>query len=131
MKHGTRGFGSALGALLLLASTGCPSLKGAAKEDFSTEFTCPEDRVQVLERKDLRASEKLFGMAASEPPEEVRADPARLTLWREREADRVRQANSNYTMFEANGCGHQAIYACARGVDTNGSDVASCSKTSR
>jgi hypothetical protein len=99
-------------AALCAALTACKNLNDAAREDFSQTHTCPLDRVEVRERRDLRPSSF---MTTRTPPAEVAADPGRLKMWQD-EQDKQRAAANNYgdQVFEVRGCGHQTLMTCHR-----------------
>ena len=106
-------------ALLVLA--GCQSKESGAREKFSQEFTCPEDRVEVRERKDLTPSKLRVQVP---PPPEIASDPARLAQYKEREAENNKNADTFGDIYEARGCNKQSLYACR--IRTNKSVGVSC-----
>jgi hypothetical protein len=97
----------------LLASTGCTSLETGAREEFSKEFSCPADRVEVTPRPDLKSFEVIFG-PRSAPPSDIAADPGRLEVWRKRQDELEGNWNRGGTVFQVRGCSHDVIYACSR-----------------
>ena len=119
----TRGLerGATLAVLLATATlTACHSLSEGARRDFSTDFTCPLERVEVRAREDLHPSDWFKGPART-PPREIAVDPARLKMWQDRENEQRHYADSYHHIFEANGCGHRALYEC--GHSTRGSST--------
>ena len=96
-------------AVLLLA--GCKSKEQGAREHFSKDLTCPEDRVEVRERADVKAS---AWMRVETPPADVAADPERLKMWQAKQDERRSYEESSDAIFEAKGCGAQKLYACHR-----------------
>jgi hypothetical protein len=111
-----------LGGFLVVAALvtpGCKGLKTGAREEFAKKFSCPDDRVQVVERADLHAYDVIHGdrdTFTKAPPEEVAADPGRLAKWKadhDESDDRNRSYyNSAYTVFEVSGCDHEVLMAC-------------------
>jgi hypothetical protein len=105
-----------LGLLVAAAiQIACHSLSDGAKSYFSSEFTCPMDRVDVRPRPDLHPSD---WSTLRTPPSEIASDPARLKMWRD-EQDRLRRYADSDPMFEVQGCGHHVLYDC--GWATRGS----------
>jgi hypothetical protein len=111
----------ALGGLLLvlgLLTPACKALKTGAREEFAKKFSCPDDRVEVVERKDLLAYDVLYGdrdELAKAPPEEVAADPERLAKWKadhQASDDTNRNFYNGFTVFEVSGCDHEVLMAC-------------------
>lgn len=103
-----RALSSAIALASLLVASGCSKSSGA-REKFSQEFTCPEDRVEVRERKDLTPSKLRVHVP---PPPEVASDPARLAQYEEKEAENDKNADTFGDIYEARGCNKQSLYAC-------------------
>lgn len=108
-------------AALLLASLllpGCTSRVDAARALFVQAKTCPADRVQVSELEgstlhELRQRQQAKN--AQEPPADIRADPARLALWQQQQAESERTmqwVDGRYRLYHASGCDLQEDYAC-------------------
>jgi hypothetical protein len=117
-------------AALTLAHVGCKSRKEGARERFSEDFTCPEDKVNARERPDLDAYDLDFG-APPPPSQEIQKDPQRWRLWRERQEETHRSWNNALSVFEASGCHHDAFYTCSHPSGSRGGTNlarASCSK---
>ncbi len=105
--------GSAKLATLVVAVClgACQSLSEGARSDFATSFTCPLDRVEVRSRPELHPSD---WFEPRRPPSEVASDSARLRMWQD-EQERLRTIEDKYhSIYEARGCGHQALYECGR-----------------
>ncbi len=83
-----------------------------AREQFSQQFSCPGDRIQVRARPDVKPFDVYFG-ERSRPPDEVARDPARLAIWEKGERERAESWNDEYEVFEVRGCGHEVIFDCA------------------
>jgi hypothetical protein len=101
-----------------LALAGCTSKESGAREEFSRDFTCPPERVDVRARGDLKPADFL---KPATPSPEVAADAERLKLWQAQQDKQREDANPfGYEVFEARGCAHQTLYFCRRGkrVDT-------------
>jgi hypothetical protein len=112
----------ALAALAALAAVaGCKALDEGAKEGFSHRYSCPQERVQVRRRADVRPYDVAFGrLGPATPPDEVAADPGRKALWEKDEREKRRRWNSSFEVYEVRGCGHQVIQTCAHPVDLDG-----------
>jgi hypothetical protein len=108
-------------AVAMLSHVGCQSLADGAKSDFATAYACPANRVEVKARPDLHPSDFKPKRKPKTPPADVAADPERLKMW-QAEQDRFMSYDDTYhSMYEANGCGHQALYEC--GHATRGSST--------
>jgi hypothetical protein len=116
-------------SLALLGSLSCKSLKDGAKENFSKAFSCPEDRVEVRERKDLSPYEVMSG-PRPEAPAEIQSDPGRLELWQKKEKETSTNVDNRFDVFEVRGCEKQVLYYCAHPDSDDGqgtkSNVVSC-----
>ncbi len=97
----------AASALLLC---GCESVVDGSRDKFSSEFTCPVDRVEAHPRPELHPST----LEGSSPPGDVAADPERLKMWRDRQAMFNERRDSNDDIIEVSGCGKHVLYACHR-----------------
>jgi hypothetical protein len=104
---------ASLAVLLILLATACQGYESGAREQFSKQFTCPEDRVEVRQSALTVASVK--GKKRAEPPPEIKADPGRLKLW-QAEQDKTASFSSVFCseLWEARGCDHQTLYCCYR-----------------
>jgi hypothetical protein len=109
---------------VVLSSTGCKRLKTGAREDFAERYSCPEERVEVRERTDVKWSTVVLGGATQEaPPAEVKDDPARLAKWNADRAEKdaeTRKSLDNLDVFQVSGCGHDELVACAHPRDGEG-----------
>jgi hypothetical protein len=94
--------------LFFVCFAGCSKEEGARKE-FSKHFTCPEDQVEVRERKELKPSMLRVKLP---PPPEIASDPARLELYKEQQAEIDEGADTFGDIYEARGCDKQSLYAC-------------------
>lgn len=99
----------ASGFLFLTAA--CTSLSDGAKEEFSRGETCPVSDVVSMTRPDLHPSDF---RAPSKPPADVAADPARLKMWNDKEAESKRTTDAWDDIVELRGCGKTVFYACHR-----------------
>jgi hypothetical protein len=97
--------------VLALSQTACQSFSDGAKTAFSNSFTCPKNRVEVRARPDLHPSHWL---SVAKPTREIAADPERLRMWQREQDRRVAYEDGHFSMYEARGCGHQALYECRR-----------------
>ena len=93
----------------VLALAGCRKDETIAREMFAGRFTCPEDRLTVTTRKDLRAVDVAF--RAKPAPSDVSADPARLASWNKEQA-REAADFASFTVVEVKGCEHDVLFAC-------------------
>jgi hypothetical protein len=100
--------GAVAAALGLLA---CQSLDSGAKSAFSRSFTCPMDRVEVRPRPELHPSN---WFKPRTPTSEVASDPGRLKMWQDQQEKLRTSSDSYHWIYEARGCGHQALYECGR-----------------
>ena len=97
--------------------SGCKRLSTGAREDFARRYSCPENRIDVKERTDLRAQDVLGPgqQPEAQPPDEVKNDPGRYAQWKKDQAEQ-RQGQAaryaDYEVFELTGCGHAATLAC-------------------
>lgn len=85
--------------------TACASLAGGAKSQFASDYTCPPERISVVERSEPRVNEH------RQPPPEVLADPARLAHFREQERkEDAMEGSGPVTFYEVDGCGHRECF---------------------
>ncbi len=94
-----------------LVLSACKSKEQGARESFSKDFTCPEDRVEVRARPDVKRSDL---DKREEPPADIKADPGRLELWQSRKDEERKKSDDGCEMFEARGCGKQTLLCCSR-----------------
>jgi len=118
---------------LLISLAACTSTASIAKRQFSTDYTCPEDRIAVQKRS---SGPLLPPQSLRPPPAEVANDPERVRLWYEnqrRMQEQLAKAARTY-LFDISGCGHQDIYQCMeyQDVDNGGEAVnyVNCNSTS-
>ena len=95
-------------ALCLLA---CQPLSEGAKTDFSKSFTCPMERVEVRARPELHPSD---WFKPRTPTSEIASDPGRLKMWQDEQESLRANGDKYHSIYEARGCGHQALYECGR-----------------
>jgi len=100
-----------LGAVAVVLLSGCKSKEQGVREHFAKDFTCPEKRIEVRERTDLKPSN---WSKETPPPAEIAADPERLKMWQAKRDEQRGYEDSSDTIFEARGCDHQKLYACHR-----------------
>lgn len=104
-----RRFASLAACPLLLATAGCASMTHEVETQFSNKYTCPRERVVVVERPGIAAHTVTSEDAT--PPDEVARDPQRLALWNQQQAKKHADEDQK-TVFDATGCGHAERYAC-------------------
>jgi hypothetical protein len=107
-----RGFWVVMAAMLSLVA--CQSLADGAKEQFSKDYSCPLERVESRDRRDLQPSSFLTPSPMPKPPADVAADPARLALWQQNHRQDSTGFDSVHDVEEARGCGKEAFYECYR-----------------
>lgn len=107
------------GVVLLMA--GCKKLETGARETFSQQFSCPEERITVAARADVDAYALQFAAVLPVPPAEVRDDPARLAVWKRNQDSARAEWNARFRAFEVQGCEHQGLYLCAHPNGDQGS----------
>jgi hypothetical protein len=105
--------------ICVLAIAGCKKLADGAREEFSQQYTCPPERVEVRAREELDIYDvEHRAQSTEQPPAEVAADPGRLAMWRKERTDRVekerRYQKSYHHLFEVRGCAHATVYNCTR-----------------
>jgi len=91
-----------------------------AKQAFSREFFCPEERIDARRRTDVNVWDITHG--ADEPPAELKADPARVALWKQQQ--RNRRHGNRGPVFQMSGCGNDVLYECFHPQQTFGGTVA-------
>ncbi len=98
-----------------LGAVGCSAAQ-SVQSDFSTEQTCPKDRVTSQ-----RIAEPPWAEPDPPPPPspEIAADPARLRLYLK---ENPPQSYRNRRFFLASGCAHQEVYMCDVPIDVITSD---------
>jgi hypothetical protein len=94
--------------LALLGGVACVSLESNARSDFARQNSCPEDRVTIAHAPPRQA------------PPDVAADPGRLALWNENEANR----SSHY--YVASGCGYESLYLCEHRPNPDEAGLPNC-----
>ncbi len=102
-------------ALLLSLSTmvtSCKPTMDDARAEFVQAHTCPADRVEVTERKDLKGYDVIFGK--SSPPADIAHDPERRLMWQKNQDESEARWNGRTYVFELRGCKHHVLSACKR-----------------
>lgn len=97
-------------------------LDPVARATFSAAHSCPDDRLVARVRSDLHFFDVAFPpIPVPEPPPEIRADPARLTVW-EQTRHQARAARDEWKdagqVIEVEGCDRREVYACFRYTET-------------
>jgi len=102
------------------AFVGCMSTATGARDRFVRHYACPEERVVVRERPDLKWSAVVLSSREPEaPPSHVRADSERLATWtKERDARWEQRARvlDRHDVFQVTGCGHDVLLGCSHPV---------------
>lgn len=115
-----------------IASFGCKRLSTGAREEFGKTYSCPEDRIVVKARDDLKWATLVYGGQKKEdPPAEVAKDPARLAKWKSDQDEKVSKShetlNDKVDVFQVTGCDHDVLMGCWQtggGRGTSGPRVA-------
>jgi hypothetical protein len=116
----------ALGLLLAAAlpAAGCKRLATGARETFARDYSCPEDRVEVIERADIGYSSLFEPPPPGTPAPEVAADPERLAKWKsdqeEARATLTRNFDRSMTVYQVTGCDHEVLMGCQHRTDYDG-----------
>jgi hypothetical protein len=101
------------GALSLVA---CGQASKGARQYFVDKYSCPADRVTVVDIPSAKPSEVFAAdWREATPPDDVAGDPERLTQWRSKEAERRQGWESwinSSRLFQLAGCGHRLVLAC-------------------
>lgn len=134
MRH--RGVIVVCGVLTALACFGCRRLLTGAREQFGTTYSCPEDRVAVKSRDDLKWGALVFGgRSKEEPPAEVANDPGRLAKWQSDQEEKSTKSqdslNDKVDVYQVTGCGHDVLMGCwhSGGGRGGGSPRVSCQES--
>lgn len=96
----------------------CTRLRTGALEQFAVKHSCPEERVTVRERDDLRWStiaRPPAQRAKPTPPPDVSADPGRLAKWTKDNAARETSFDETldgFDVFEVSGCDQRELMGC-------------------
>jgi hypothetical protein len=86
---------------------GCMSTETGAINYYSAATSCPKRAMTVVDTTPP-------AMPEIAPPDEVRADPARLEVWHQTQLERRERADDSWRFdyYNASGCGHQMIVRC-------------------
>jgi len=109
--------------LVLFSVAGCKTTKTGAKEYFAKEFSCPDDRVTIAPRSDIKWGTIILDRNQPEPPAEIKGDPGRLAKWkeeREKEKKESRSTLDALDVFEGHGCDHDVLMGCGHSGDQEG-----------
>jgi hypothetical protein len=111
--------------VVLFASSvaACEGASKAARDQFARTYSCPEDRVAVKPRTDIKWSSVAMHRSEEKPPPEVAADPARLAKWTKDQEEQWRplqESLDSFDVFEGAGCDHDVLLGCKRPAKSNG-----------
>ena len=114
--------------LMSLAVGACKRNQTGALEHFATRYSCPEDRVTVRARPDVKFGQHTLGdERVPAPPDELKGDPARVAKWREDQAKggqaKLREHYDSLDVFEVHGCNHEALMACNHPGNAKGGGI--------
>src|SRR5258708_35676473 len=101
----------------------CGNASNAARDKFAHEYSCPEDRVTVRPRDDIKWSTVALHVEATAPPPEVKSDPARYAKWKKDQEETnapLRELFDSFDVFEGTGCDHDVLLGCKRPAKSNG-----------
>jgi hypothetical protein len=101
----------AVAIFAMLTLSACKSVVDDSKHQFSTEFTCPIDRVEAHARPDLHLADL---RVKPTPPKDIAADRERLQMWQDQQAKLAPPDDGKSEIVELRGCGRQAVYVCRR-----------------
>jgi TPR repeat protein len=88
-----------------LTSIGCTSYPTAARAQFASSVSCPDEKITVTSRPGDPAPPQ-------NPPPEIASDPGKLAVWRRDDEERRRDAAA--TVYIVKGCGQEKHYNCGR-----------------
>jgi hypothetical protein len=113
-----------------LTATACKKLATGAREEFARKYSCPEERVEVKERPDVKWGQLTMPPSADEqPPAEVKNDPGRLAKWRADQSEsgeaKLRAHYDAMDVFEVRGCDHALLMACKHPTSQGGTTMSS------
>ena len=111
MFRGARSLVPALALIAAVCLVACRSDETIARDLFAARFTCPNERITVAPRKDLRAVD--LAIRPEDPPKDIAADPGRLALWQQEQARRAADYDGKSVM-QARGCDHEVFYICGQ-----------------
>jgi len=97
------------GLFAIVCLCGCQSVADGAREDFSSENTCPLERVEARERSDVKPSQLRRKV---DPPRDIATDPGRLKLWQDRQAKKYAYDDESHYIVEVRGCDKHDFYEC-------------------
>lgn len=97
-------------SICLLAGCRSGDPREKAKQKFSTENTCPVQRVTVSPVEGVTMPDLMRGPDTI-ISEEIRRDPERLAMWQQDNAHKF-DFFARYQLFHVEGCGHEADYGC-------------------
>lgn len=101
-------FFSGQGLGILSGSYWKTSTQTAAIQTFSSEFTCPEDRISVEKLEEQNMAER---MGIEGPPDDIKKDRERLALWKEKNAS-GNEFWGAHELYRVKGCDQSKEYGC-------------------
>jgi hypothetical protein len=114
--------------VVLVALASCKNIETGAREEFARKHSCPEDRVEVKARTDVKWGQLTMPPDRdAPPPDEVKNDPGRLAKWQADQAEsgsgKMRRHLDSLDVFEFHGCGQDALMACKHPTSTDGTNM--------
>lgn len=106
---------------------GCQTLTTAVRQTFAHENFCPEERVSVRERPDVKPH-ALSYLSELPPPDAVAKDPERLKLWQKQNDLHAAQLDKNHIVYEATGCDLDVLYVCSTKMIGKGDNFGNCER---
>lgn len=109
-------------------TTACSSYETIARESFADTRSCPIAGVKAVEHPEISGHDLIFG--TSKPPADIAADPARLAIWKDKDAKSKKLWDETTKVFLVTGCNESTYYTCSTGAGSK-SGRRSCSARSR
>ncbi len=100
------------GAIVVVSCA--PDYEQIARQTFSTDRSCPLDRVAATARPDLSWYDLTGRRAADAPPPEAAADPVRARAWQARQDEERAASDKMMKVQLVTGCNEKRYYACSR-----------------
>ncbi len=105
----------------------CTSIPEGARERFSERFSCPLERVEARERKELSGYDVIFG-AKDAPPPEIASDPGRVAMWKKKNDETKASWDRSTHVVEVRGCDKQVLFTCSRPTSKGARHSVSCTE---
>jgi hypothetical protein len=100
-----RRFHVLVAVLVAVLGVGCIGKDTVARDIFSKQRSCPEDRIVVAPLEEPVWTPK--------PPPEIEQDPERLAIYNRTQSVLAEERHAG-TYYVATGCGHETVFQCRR-----------------